>query len=159
MTTESSPPAESRPKPPADRWIKLGFAAVAIAIVGWLILHQHMESSLPGWSNDLPAALAQARLENRKLVAVVYDSPQNHDYKKLRVILTKKGNVEAMDDANVLRVQTSLGRRDPLIATYEIEIYPTTLLIGPDGKVITRWTGYIGETVFRSRFLKGKSKY
>ena len=145
-------------EPKADRWIKMGFAAVAMGIVGWLILHQYIGSPLAGWDTDLPAGLEQARRENRLVVAVIYDSAQDTNYKGLRTVLQKGGNRKAMEDANVIKVHTRLDDEDLLRETYAIKTHPTTLLIAADGTLITRWTGYIPETDFRSSFLKGKAK-
>ena len=65
------------------------------------------------------------------------------------------GNVDAMANANVIRVKVRLPKTHPLAVKYGVNGYPTTLLIAPDGALVTSRRGYIGEVAFRARFLKG----
>ena len=156
MNTEASETPSAPVKSKTDRYVKLAFMAVALIVVGWVIVHQHLTAPLKGWGKDLPAALAQAAAEGRRVVVIAYDSPQNHDYKKLRRIVRKAGNIEALREADVIQVHARMDADDPLAKQFGITAFPTTLLIGPDGKTITRRVGYIGEVRFRTDFLKGK---
>ena len=165
MMTESDPTTPDRPETPSpaaskrDRLIKAAFLVVALGIVAYMIIMPHLTKPLDGWSDDLPAALDQARTEDRKLVVLMYNSPQDLTYTKLRGIVSKDGNREAMDAANLLRVQTRVKRDDPIIQRFDVESLPTTLLLSPDGEVLTRWVGFIGEIDYRARFLNGESQY
>jgi hypothetical protein len=156
-TTTDRPGAKASPSR-RDRLIKAAFLVVALGIVAYAIILPHLTKPLAGWSDDLPAALQQARAEGRKLVVLMYDSPQNLTYTKLRVVVTKDGNREAMDAANILRVQARVKRGDPVAGRFSVGNFPTTLLLSPDGEVLTRWEGYIPEIEYRTRFLQGESQ-
>jgi len=156
MNAEASDPTAPPPATKTDRYVKLGFLIVTVGIVGWLIVHPHISRPMKGWGTDLQAALAQGQAEGRSVVAMVYDSPQNQAYGKLRKVVAKPGNREAMQKANVIRVHARLSTNDDSAKRLDITELPTTLLIGPDGKTITSWTGYIGEVAFRQEFLQGK---
>jgi hypothetical protein len=156
MNAEASDPAAAPPTTKTDRYVKLGFLIVTVGIVGWLIVQPHISFPMRGWDTDLQAALTQAAAESRSVVAMVYDSPQNLAYSKLREVVSKAGNREAMQKANVICVHVRLDSDDPLAKQFEIKEFPTTLLIGSDGKAISRWTGYIGEVAFRQEFLQGE---
>ncbi|NLF30735.1 MAG: thioredoxin family protein [Planctomycetes bacterium] len=140
-----------------DRLIKAGFLVVALGVVGWAVVKPHLTLPLDGWSDDLPAALSQAKAEGRRVVVIMYDNPQNHTYKnRLRDVVSKDGNREAMDAANMLRVQARVKKDHPLAQRFGVTGFPTTLLLSPDGEVITRWVGTIGEVAFRAEFLQGQ---
>ncbi|MFW6146283.1 MAG: hypothetical protein ACOC7R_03010 [Planctomycetota bacterium] len=159
-TTSDRPEPQATPASKRDRLIKAAFLIVALGIVAWKVIQPQLTIPLDGWSTDLPAALAQAKAEGRKLVVIMYDNPQNHTYKnRLREVVTKPGNREAMDEANVLRVQARLKRDDPLARRFGVDSFPTTLLLSPDGEVVTRWVGTIGEIAFRAEFLKGEPQH
>ena len=64
MSTEQSEPA-APPKTRADRYVKLGFLLVTLGIIGWLLIQPHLTRSLPGWGEDLDAALSQGAAEDR----------------------------------------------------------------------------------------------
>jgi len=156
MPTEDATSPKAASKTKSDRYVKLGFLVVTLGIVGWLIVNPYISRSLPGWDEDLQAALETAKAENRKIVLLAYDTPQNHNYGKLRKIVEKPDNREALERANVLRVHLRMDADDLTARKYKITQFPTTLLIGPDDKVITCWVGYIGEAAFRTHFLAGK---
>ena len=156
MSTETPQTPQTPAKSARDRYVKLGFLVVALLIVGGLIILPHLTKPLRGWDDDLDAALEQAAAEDRKIVAVLYDTPQNQNYDRLRGILQKGGNIEALEAADVIRVHARVDKDDALVRRFKVTTFPTTLLIGPDGKVITRWTGYIGEVAFRQNFLQGE---
>jgi len=149
-------PAPARGK--AERYVKLGFLVVVLAVVGWLIARQYLGTSLTGWSGDLNAALQQAARENRRIVALTYDSPNDLEYEKMRENVAKLGNAKALEEAGVIKVHTRLAMSDPLAVKYKVSRFPATLLIAPDGTLITCWTGYIGEVAFRKEFLMGEQQ-
>ena len=158
MDTEESttPAAPSHSKSKADRLIKLAFLLVVLVVAGWLVIRQYIGADLEGWSHDLPAALKEVK-QGHCIVAVVYDSRKNSDFLKMRKItLSKRKNIAAMDEIKAIMVSTQLSKDDLLAVKYKITRYPTTLLIGSDGKLITSWTGYVPEVEFRTMFLKGK---
>jgi hypothetical protein len=125
----AGPPMPVRGK--ADRYVKLGFLVVMLAVVAWLVARQYLGISLTGWSGDLNAALQQAASENRRIVALTYDSPNDPDYEKMRENVSKRGNAKALEEAGVIKVHTRL---------------------------ITCWTGSIGEVAFRKEFLMGEQQ-
>ncbi len=160
--TTTPPRTEPPTKTPSkrDRLIKTAFLVVALGIVAWKVIQPQLTIPLPGWTTDLPAALAQAKATGRKLVVIMYDNPQNHTYKnKLRTIVSKEQNREAMDEADMLRVQARLKKEDPLAKRFGVRSFPTTLLLSSEGELITRWVGNIGEVEFRQRFLKGERQH
>jgi hypothetical protein len=139
-----------------DRWVKLGFLAIVVAAAAWVAHHQLTLTQLKDWRSDLPQALVQGAKEGRPVVALIYDSPTDYDYQRLQVVVEKDGNRKAMDRVNAIRVAARLNAAGAL--KYGVTTYPTTLLFNSRGEVETAWVGYIGETDFRQRFLKGQKQ-
>lgn len=141
----------------SDRYVKMAFVLVGVIIVGALLVRQHIGVGLKGWPEDLDGVLKRAAQENRSVVVFLYESRKDSIYKKMRdITLSKKGNFDAMKDLDLLWVASRSNEDDPFAAKYKVTEFPTTLLIGGDGAAITSWRGYIGETDYRQRFLKGE---
>ncbi len=153
--SETQEPAA--PSPPSaggkshrDRYIKLGFLAVALIIVGWLAVRQYFGVDPPGFIPDLDAALTQARDEGRGLLVLVHDRPPSNDFDGLKTMLGTPGNKKAMANANVIKVSTYLKRGGDMWEKYGIKIYPTLLLLASDGTRIASHAGYMAEVGFPS---------
>jgi hypothetical protein len=129
---------------------------VVVAAAAWVAHHQLTLTQLKDWRSDLPAALAQAAKEGRPVVALIYDSPTDYDYGRLQVVVEKDGNRKVMDKMNAIRVAARLSPAEA--RKYGVTAYPTTLLFNSRGQVDVAWAGYIGETDFRLRFLKGQTQ-
>lgn len=151
--------ADETAKRPGERWVKLAFLLVALAIAGWLVARPYFRSGLNPkvWGKNFDRAMTQAKQNDRRVVAVLYDSFNNADFEKMRnITLSKAGNIEAMRERNMIPVAVRASRDDAVAKTYGVSTFPTTLLLAPDGTLIVAWEGYIGEIDFRSRFLEGQ---
>jgi len=149
-TTPPPPPASAPPpargKPRRDRAIKLGFLAVALLVVGWLVYRQYFGVDPAGFRTDFEAALADAQKEGRSLLVLVHDRPPADDFERLKRILIQPANDRAMTNANVIRVSVYFDRGGSWWKKYRIKIYPTLLLLGPDGGKTASHPGYMAET-------------
>ncbi|NQU75904.1 MAG: hypothetical protein HQ546_06285 [Planctomycetes bacterium] len=155
MNTEETSPSPVKGR--ADRYVKGAFLLVVLAVVGWAVVRQYTDRGLKGWGSDLSGALVKATQQNQKVVALIYDNKADDDYQRMvSITLDRDGNKKALDEAGFIRVCARLSRDNPLAIKYNLRKYPTTLLIGPGGELITSWTGYIGELDFRKKFLKGQ---
>lgn len=109
------------------------------------------------WLTDLPAAQAQARAENKlvlmdftgsdwcpgciELKKKVFDTRQFQDYAAKKLVLVvvdfpdKKPQPAALKKAN-----------DSLSRKFDVDGYPTQIVLDSNGKEISRKTGYEGES-------------
>lgn len=159
-----TPAAESTPAPQGgkskmDKYVKLGFLAAVIIIVGVISYRQYLGPQPPGeWRGDLPAALEQAAKENRDVVVLFYQRPPSEEYKHLiELTLSKPRNLDALAKSHDILVVSAPSSEDPLVKKYNITVWPTTLLLAPDGHEITRREGFIAEMDLID-FLKGAAK-
>jgi hypothetical protein len=156
MDEQGIPPAPGpRKSKGADRWVKLGFLVVAAGIVVF-IWWSLRNPSMPGWDDDLDAALVQARDENRKVVVFFMSKPPGTiDRWNWDNILIKEGNQKALADGKFLRVkmQVSSDLQSEPAKRHKLKKLPTLILLGPDGKELNRREGKLGELDFRDGFL------
>lgn len=141
-------------KPRPERVIKLAFVVVTLAVVAMLYGLQRRGLSLPGWGNDLPAALAQAAREGRPVLAFFVSSPPGYTSRELTKNTIPK-NAQAIEHGRFITVVvkvSNLSRSEPA-NRYGITKLPTMLVIGPDGAEKNRREGFIGELEFRTGFL------
>jgi hypothetical protein len=151
--------AEGPARPRRDRAIKLAFVLVTLVIVALLYWSQRRGLSLPGWGNDLTAALAQAAAENRPVVVLFASAPPGEPERWLKSsILTKPENETALLDGRFIKVMLNVGNAaasEP-VKRYKITEMPTLLVLGPNGIEKNRRpcrSQRIGEVEFRTGFL------
>ncbi len=148
------PPATAgRKKSPADRWIKLGFLAAFLVLIA-LVTFWQLRGPKLGWGSDLPAALAQAARENRRVVVFVRSFPVSETGKQMvEGTLSKPDNQRALAEGKYILVEIRFSRDAPWAKEYGVTGTPTMLVISPDGQRFYRQAGFIGETAFRDEFL------
>jgi hypothetical protein len=156
MDEQGTPPTVApRKSTGADRWVKLGFLVVASGIV-FFIWRSLRNPSMPGWGDDLDAALVQARAEKRRIVVFFMNRPPGElDRWNRDSIIRKPGNQQALRNGNFIRVTIQLPsdlQSEPA-KRYKLKKLPTLILLGPDGKELNRREGRLGELDFRSGFL------
>ncbi len=154
--TEHSADEQAKKTKP-DHKAKVIFLMIALVIGGGILLIQRRPPELPeGWSEDLPAALKQARLENRRLVIVFIAKPPSDTCRKLfDTTLAKPKNREAITDGRFIPVRQRIKPTKPsdVAKKYKVTHFPTTLILSPGGKELNRREDFIGELPFRDGFL------
>ena len=142
-----------------DRWIKIGFVLVLIAAGVAVYLFQQRDLNINGWENDLNAALAKGKAENRMIVAFFVDTPPSDIARTIaKRRIPKPDNVQALKEGRFIPVVVSLkeGVNSDLAKTYNITRLPTLVVFNSTGTERNRHEGSIGETDFRQIFLPGK---
>ncbi len=150
------PAGEQVTKTKPDHRAKVVFLIIALVIGGGILLVQRKPPKLPaGWSEDLPAALKQARLENRRLMIVFMASPPSHIGRKMfDTTLSKRENKKALEDGRFIPVRQLIKSTESETAKeYKVTRFPTTLILGPGGNELNRRERFIGEVPFRDGFL------
>ena len=137
------------------RLIFLGIALV-VAVVLFRVV-QRGTPDLPGWDEDLQAALQRGPTENRPIIVFFMNSPSPTEAGRtlMKVALSKKQNKKAMNDGKYLRVRVKMdrGARKKWSERFNITKLPTLLILAPNGEELNRRTGNVGEVPFRSEFL------
>jgi hypothetical protein len=137
-----------------DRRIRLAFLALTVVLVTLIYFRQRAGLSLPGWGNDLSAALTQAAAENRPVLAFFVSSPPSHTSRELTKTTIPK-NDEAIEKGRFIKVMVKVKNlaHSEWAVRYKIASLPTMLVIGSDGVEKNRREGFIGELEFRKGFL------
>ena len=152
---EKSPPAQDKPrKSKVDLWIKIGFVLAAIGIAIFITRRQR-SFDVGHWGRDFPAAMQQARQENRRVVVLFLRNPVGPLEHRVRNIILKPENVRAFRDGHFIGVlvQSPENLDSELAVQYGIEGLPTLLLLDPNGAELDRRGDDVGETDFRGGFL------
>lgn len=152
---------KSTKSPGRDRWIKIGFVLVLIAVAVAIYSFQRRRLSIEGWGNDLGAALTQGKAERRMIVAFFVNNPPSEIARTIaKRRIPKPDNVKALKDGKFLTVVVSLddGLDSDLARKYQLKALPTLMVLRPDGKERNRHEGGIGEANFRQNFLANTGK-
>jgi len=143
----------TKAKSPTERWVKLGFAVVVVAVIG-VVLYLQWRGPMLGWDDDLAAALARAERENRPVVVFVRGFPVGDDTKwMVQNTLAKRRNKQALEEGRFILVEVFLDRQARWAKRYGVRKTPTMLVISPDGRRFHKAEGRIGELDFRKQFL------
>lgn len=158
MNQQTDHPAEQpadQPKP--DHRAKVVFLIIALVIGGGIYMFaQRKPPELPeGWTEDLPAALTQATLENRRLMIVFMASPPSHTGRRMfDTTLAKRENKKALERGRFIPVRQLIKSASSQVARkYKVSHFPTTLILSPSGVERNRREDFIGEVPFRDGFL------
>jgi len=137
-----------------DRWVKLGFLAVALVVASIVYVLQRRDPAMPGWTSDLSATLQAASQDGKNIVVAITNKPMGFDDKQLvSKALTYPRSVEAMTSLGVHRVQLNDSDHRDVMERYGVQKLPTSLLLGPDGKEIRRHEGVMNDIAFCNDFL------
>ena len=142
----------------ADRWVKLAFLVVALGLGLILWLHSRGGPNL-GWdvattAKDLDKVLADAREQDRWVVAYFTSDPRSATGNRNVEYLRKGQNVKALREGNYITVEVKVDPGDALAEAYKVNELPTLLLLDPQGTERNRMVGTVGEVDFRKTFLK-----
>lgn len=155
MTTNDTTSKTS--KSSRDRWIKIGFVLILIAVAIAIYSFQRRDLRIEGWGNDLNAALAQAKAENRKVVAFFVSTPPSDTAKEIaQRRIPKPDNLQALKEGNFIPVIVTVDNRleSDVAKKYKLTTLPTLIVLLPDGTERNRNEGMIGEVDFRQQLLR-----
>jgi len=140
--------------PSKERWVKGVFLLITVVVVAAVVVMQRSGPSLPGWGDDLDAALAEAGRDDRRVLAFFMSDPPGATARWLAQN-TLRMNHKAIEDSGVLPVKvvvaTSL-QSEPA-RHYNVRKLPTLMVLSPTGEELNRRTGRVGEVEFRQGFL------
>ncbi len=133
-------------------------AVVSCSLLASVSLHS---AEAPGFFRDLTfdAALKQAG-EQKRIVFVDFFTTWCGPCKMLDRTTWQDDAVAALLREKTIPLKIDAEKETALARRYEIEAYPTLLLVKPDGKVLDRLVGYRNATTFISEFkdaLAGKT--
>ena len=138
-----------------DRWVKLGFLVVALAIVGYLVIKQRSFPAPAGWGDNLAEALTTAKSENRHVVALFVAHPMGELAKTVITQVINKGdNRNAVRAGNFVPVIVR-GPDQQMRDDYKLTEFPTLMILDPNGREVKRREGSDTrpEVAFRSELL------
>jgi len=140
---------ETKRRKDRGKLIFLGVIAVAFALV---YMSQRSGAELPDWPGGLPAALAKAKQEDRKVLVFFAGSPPSEDARRMSTTTISK-NLKYIKEGKFITVLIQLKKSDELAKRYDIARLPTFLLLDAEGKVLNRRVGMVGEVAFNKGFL------
>jgi len=119
-----------------------------------------MDSEAPtelNWQTGLPAALVQARSQQKPVLLDFTGSDWCPPCRQLNNRVFASPEFKSYADSNLVLVQVDFPRSKPqseelkksneaLQKQYEVEGFPTIILLSPEGKILKRETGYGGAT-------------
>lgn len=141
-----------------DHWVKVGFVLLLIAAMIVVYLFQRRDLAIEGWGDDLDAALAQAKTENRKVIVFFASSPPSETALTIaRRRIPQPDNRKAIREGHFIPVVISLNDTDSdLGKKYKLTTLPTLMVLYSDGSERNRNEGMIGEVDFRQKLLAGE---
>ncbi len=139
-----------------DRWVKVGFLVVVVAVSVLIYKRQAAEPKLPGWGTDLQAALGQAREKGTKVLVLFTESPMSHGDKRL-VTDTLNRSRTALNDLGYPRVHLRMRQHKDIAERYGVTSHPFLVLLDAEGKVVKKYSGFMSKEKFRSDFLEVSS--
>lgn len=149
---ETDPPKQPRSR--TDRWIKMGFLAVAV-VVGVIIWRwQGRDPELVGWGTDLNAALQVAKDKRTKVVVFFTRAPMGYEDKRVaKSCIRRPLTINALRHLGYRKVHLTTRAHKQYAKQFDVTETPTILLLDPDGKVVKRHEGFITDLVFCNEFL------
>lgn len=137
-----------------DRRVKLGFGLVAMAAVVVIFLLGRRGPSLPGWGEDLDAALKKAKAENRPILVFFIPSGYSAEAEQVAEIAKKEENLRALEKGRFLRVRVKVDSPGSKPARrHRVKHLPTVLILDSNGEELNRRERKVGQVAFRRGFL------
>jgi hypothetical protein len=146
----SDAPTNPAPAAPGgkDRKVKVAFLVVATIAAGLLYYYkQASRPFLPDWSTDLPAAVAEAKRTNVRVLAVFHDDPAGADARFFSDITLRK-DIQAVRTGRFILAKVAVPNGAKEAAGHKIARLPTILVVSPGGVELGRLEGRIGEAQF-----------
>jgi len=142
-----------------DRLGKTVFVLLAVGIgLAVYFGYGRGQTLLPSWPTDIDQALAQAKTEDRRIVALFLTMPPDETTVRLvHDTISKEPNPQNLDKGRFLRVRVKVGSvaNDATCKRFGVTRLPTLLILGPDGKELNRREGSatLGQMPFSEGFL------
>ena len=126
-----------------DRWVKIGFLVVIVAVAGVLYFKHRSSPPMEGWGDDWPAALGQARRDNAKVLAFFTRSPMGHEDRQFLDQRLKHHKVTTvLDKLDYVKVRLNTSKHKALAEKYGITDTPALLVVDADGKELDTLIGF-----------------
>jgi hypothetical protein len=142
-----------------DRRGKVVFALLAVGIALAIYFgYGRGQTLLPNWPTDIVEALAQAKAEDRRVVALFLSIPPDETTTRLvQDTITREPNPQSLSTGRFLVVKVKVGSaaKDAACKRFGVTRLPTLLILGPDGMELNRREGpaTLGQTQFSNGFL------
>ena len=105
------------------------------------------------WQQDVSKAQTLAAKNERPMLVFVTSASCGYCTKMKRDSLSNQ-NVVSLINGSFVPLKLDAGRDDQMISRYRVDVYPTTIVVAPDGKVVDRIRGYVSARSFRDRLAK-----
>ena len=144
--------AGPRPKSAADRWVKMGFLVVILAVVAVLYFHGRGGMELPGrWRGDVAATVELAKREGRPVLIFLHRKRPTHDAREMakptdNKSLRQSQVQDALMEHDYLCAHGVVKDRRITLAGQELnfEKMPALVVLDRDGRVVAREEGFVG---------------
>jgi thioredoxin-related protein len=130
-----------------------------LAVAVGIYMYQRRGLSITGWSNDIDAAMDQAKEKQRPVVVFfVAQTPSPIAEEIKNKVIPKKGNQEALKKGKFIKVIFTVdsGLKSEAAKKYKLTKLPTLIAFDPSGKEYNRLEGPSAkdEVGFRDKLLK-----
>ncbi|MCK5114458.1 MAG: thioredoxin family protein [Phycisphaerae bacterium] len=134
---------------------------VILAAAVGIYMYQQRSMSIDGWSEDLDAAMVQAKQEKRPVVVFFVSNTPGPIARHIKnKVITKPGNKKALQEGKFVKVLVSVdsGLKCEVARKYKLTDLPTLIAFGPLGNEYNRLEGANAknEVGFRNEVLKPK---
>ena len=122
----------------------MSFWPWGVGLAAVVCLSQLRGPMLPGWEDDLEAALKQGAQENRRVLILFLGDPPSQTTRGLaKRVLDQRASREAIQKGNFIRVRGKLqsSLKSSLAKKYRIRTLPSLVIISPEGKELNRREG------------------
>jgi hypothetical protein len=142
-----------------DRLGKAVFLALAVGIsLAVYFGFGRGQTLLPGWPTEIDQALAQAKAENRRVLALFISTPPGQTTLRLaREVLGKTPNPRNIAKGRFIKVKVRVdsAAKDAMSKRFGITRVPTVVIFGADGVELNRREGdaALGQMSFSDGFL------
>ena len=156
---EEQTPSEPKGKSKKDRRIKLGFLVVLAIVVLAVVMIQRKDPALKGWTNDLEAALQQAKTNNTNVIVFFTRKPMTlEDKDMVNKCMNARDALNAFAKLKYPRVHLTLRQNKQEAQRFGVTLPSTVLLLNSYGDILNKHTGFITALKFCNDVLGVQAK-
>ena len=133
-------------------------SGLTLAITASLLAATAVEAAGPGWRTDYRTAEAEARQRKLPMLLHFYADWCGPCRRMDREVLNTRDLNQELSDG-IIAVKINSDRYPQLVQKYQVRALPSDVFISPDGRVVSRATGYQARSSYVRKVLSVKSSY